>query len=82
MVCRHGVVKTTRLTYEAVEVLTATFDRTRSNNSWKIAARTLRDVAEYFGPKTEQVEWYFKDDKVNFTSYTEKIQNGRGTTFV
>ena len=79
MTCRYGVVKTYRLTYESAEVLNASFDKLRSNNLWVIPARTLRDVVEYFGPKTDQLEWYFKDNKVNFTSFTEKIQNGRGT---
>lgn len=78
MICRHGVVKTTRLIYESAEVLNATFDRKYSSNHWKISARTLRDVVEYFGPRTDQLDWYFKDNKVTFTSYTDKVQNGRG----
>lgn len=32
---------------------------------------------EYFGPKTDQLDWYFQDSRVTFTSYTEKVQNGR-----
>jgi hypothetical protein len=35
---------------------------------------------EYFGPKTDQLDWYFENGKVTFTSYTEKIQAGRGTS--
>jgi cell cycle checkpoint control protein RAD9A len=78
MLCRHGVVKTYRLTYEAAEVLHASFDKARSPNCWTISSRTLRDVVEYFGPKTEQLDWYFENGKVTFTSYTEKVQHGRG----
>jgi len=78
MVCRHGVVKTYRLTYESTEVLQAHFDRGKADNYWTISSRTLGDVVEYFGPKTDQLDWYFQDGKVTFTSYTEKIQSGRG----
>lgn len=78
MICRHGVVKTYRLTYESTEVLHASFDKARSQNYWTISSRTLRDVVEYFGPQTEQLDWYFENGKVTFTSYTEKVQHGRG----
>lgn len=74
--CRFSVVKTFRLTYETAEVLHATFDRQASPNTWTINSRTLRDVVEYFGPKTEHVDWSMNDGKVTFTSYTEKIQVG------
>ena len=80
MLCRHGVVKTYRLTYESAEVLHASFDKTRSENYWTVSSRTLRDIVEYFGPKTEQLDWYFEKGKVIFTSYTEKVQHGRGET--
>ena len=78
MLCRHGVVKTYRLTYESAEVLHASFDKARSQNHWAISSKTLRDVVEYFGPKTDQLDWYFENGKVTFTSYTEKVQHGRG----
>lgn len=78
--CRFSVIKTYRLTYEAAEVLHATFDKQGSPNTWKISSRTMRDVVEYFGPKTEHVDWSLHDDKVTFTSYTEKVQVGRGKT--
>ena len=78
LICKQGIVKIYRLYYESGEVLRATFDQASSTNSWTISSRTLRDVVEYFGPKTDQLDWYFQDGKVTFTSYTEKIQNGRG----
>lgn len=75
--CRFNVVKTFRLTYETAEALNATFDRANSKNSWTLPARTLRDVGEYFGPRSEHVNWSLSDDnKVIFTSYTEKVQAG------
>lgn len=77
LICKHGVVKTYRLYYESGEVLHASFDHATSNNFWTIPSRPLRDMVEYFGPKTDHLDWYFQDGKVTFTSYTEKIQNGR-----
>ena len=78
MFCRFGVVKTYRLTYESAEVLHATFDKETSPNLWTISSKTLSDVVEYFGPKTDQLDWYVQNGKVTFTSYTEKVQSGRG----
>lgn len=76
--CRFSVIKTFRLTYESADALNATFDRTNSNNTWTLPAKTLRDVVEYFGPRSEHVDWSRVDnDKVVFTSYTEKIQAGK-----
>lgn len=76
--CHFSVVKTYRLTYEPTEVLHATFDKNGSLNTWTIPARAIRDVVDYFGPKTEHVDWSLHDDKVTFTSYTDKVQVGRG----
>jgi cell cycle checkpoint control protein RAD9A len=77
MICRQGVVKTYELTYEPTNVLRANFDAAGSPNHWTTSARTLRDIVEYFGAKTDQLDWFFEKGKVNFTSYTEKITNGR-----
>ncbi|OCT51025.1 putative DNA repair protein rad9 [Cladophialophora carrionii] len=75
--CRQGIVKTYRLFYEPGEIMHAAFDKLGSTNYWTASSRTLRDVVEYFGPKTDQLDWYFQNGKVTFTSYTEKIQAGR-----
>ena len=77
MICRHGVVKTYKLTYEPTNVLRANFDNGASPNYWTTSARTLRNIVEYFGAKTDQLDWSFEKGKVNFTSYTEKITDGR-----
>ena len=75
--CRQGIEKKYRLYYEAGEVLHASFDEPTSQNSWTVSSRTLRDVVEYFGRKTEHLDWCYQDGKVTFTSYTEKVQNGK-----
>lgn len=77
MICRFGVVKTYNLTYESTSVLRANFDSAGSFNRWTTPARTLRDVVDYFGARTDQLDWSFERGKVNFTSYTEKIADAR-----
>ena len=77
MMCQHGVVRTYKLTYEPTNVLRANFDLAASPNHWTTPARTLRDIVEHFGAKTDQLDWSFEKGKVNFTSYTEKITDGR-----
>lgn len=75
----QGVTKTYRLTYESVEVSHALFDKNNAPNGWKISSRILREYIEYFGAKTEQLDLLAKDEKAVFTSFTEKIMDGKGT---
>lgn len=73
-----GMIKTYRLTYESVEVMHALFDRTSATQGWSISSRVLREYIEYFGPKTEQLDVVAQDRKAVFTSFTQKIQDGKG----
>ncbi|KAH0290623.1 Rad9-domain-containing protein, partial [Aureobasidium sp. EXF-3399] len=77
MVCRHGVTKTYRLTYESVEISHALFDKHNAPNGWKISSRILREYIEFFGTKTEQLDLLVKEEKAVFTSFTEKIMDGK-----
>ncbi|KAL2067972.1 hypothetical protein VTL71DRAFT_16070 [Oculimacula yallundae] len=74
--CRHGVLKTYRLTFEAVAPMHALFVKENAHNSWAISSKTLREFVEHFGPGTEQLDIYSEDGRVSFTSYTEKIMSG------
>jgi cell cycle checkpoint control protein RAD9A len=74
-----GVTKTYRLSYEAVEVAHALFDKENAPLGWKISSRVLREYIEYFGARTEQLDLLVKDGKAVFTSFTEKIMDGKGT---
>lgn len=78
LTCFKGVTKTYRLTYESVEVSHALFDKPNAPNGWKISSRILREYIEYFGTKTEQLDLLVKDEKAVFTSFTEKIMDGKG----
>lgn len=73
-----GVVKTCRLTYESIEVMHALFDQASAKNHWTIASTPLKDYSEHFGPKTEQLDVYPENGRCIFTSYTEKVMNGKG----
>lgn len=56
----------------------AMFDKTIATNGWKISSRVLRECIEYFGPRTEQLDMVAKEGKAVFTSFTEKIMDGKG----
>lgn len=56
----------------------ALFNRNSSHNTWTISASALRSFAEYFGAKTEQLDVFSENGRTTFTSYTEKIMNGKG----
>ena len=73
-----GVVKTYKLTYEGVEVMHALFDRSSAKNTWRIGSGVLRNLTEYFGAGTEQLDIYAEEGRVRFDSYTEKVMNDRG----
>jgi cell cycle checkpoint control protein RAD9A len=71
------MTKTYRLTYESVEVMHALFDKTSATHGWKIASRVLREYVEYFAPKAEQLDLYADNGKAVFTSFTEKVDDGK-----
>jgi len=75
------MTKTYRLTYESVEVMHALFDRSAATQGWRIASRVLREYVVFFGTKTEQLDLLAQDGKAIFTSFTEKIQDGKGVRF-
>ncbi|KAL9025332.1 MAG: hypothetical protein Q9196_005823 [Gyalolechia fulgens] len=77
MICRHGVTKTYKLTYEAAKIEHALFNHHGAKNKWRIGANVLRSFIDYFGANTEQLDIYAEDGRAAFTSYTEKIANGK-----
>jgi cell cycle checkpoint control protein RAD9A len=80
MVCNQGVIKTYKLTYEAVDVMHALFDRTTAKNRWSMRAGGLREYVEYFGAKTEMLDIFSGEEgegRAVFKSFTEKISNGK-----
>jgi cell cycle checkpoint control protein RAD9A len=75
-----GVVKTYKLTYESVNVMHALFDKHTAINQWSIKASILREIVEYFSPKTEQLDIYHEEDKVTFLSFTEAVVGTKNGT--
>lgn len=72
-----GMNKTYRLTYESIEIMHALFDKAAATQGWRISSRVLREYSEYFGPKTDQLDLLAQEGKAIFTSFTEKIQDGK-----
>lgn len=72
------MVRSYHIPFEAAEVMHALFDKSVADQSWRISAGILREYIEFFGPKTEQLDMVSRDGKAVFTSFTEKIQDGRG----
>ena len=78
MVCNQGVIKTYKLTYEAVDVMHALFDRSVAKNRWSMHSGAVKEYIEYFGTKTEMLDIFAGEDgRCVFKSYTEKISNGK-----
>lgn len=78
MVCNQGVTKTYKLTYEAVDVMHALFDRGVAQNRWSMHSGAVREYIEYFGTKTELLDIFTGEDgRCVFKSYTEKISDGK-----
>ncbi|KAF1947826.1 hypothetical protein EJ02DRAFT_507634 [Clathrospora elynae] len=78
MVCNQGVIKTYKLTYEAVDVMHALFDRSLAKNRWSMHSGAMKEYIEYFGTKTEKLDISAGEDgRCVFKSYTEKIMNGK-----
>ncbi|KAI9729716.1 MAG: hypothetical protein M1834_006667 [Cirrosporium novae-zelandiae] len=77
IICKHGVIKTYRLTYESVGVMSAVFDKKKAVNRWTMKSGALREFIEYFGPGTDQLEIYPDAGRAIFSSFREKVTNGR-----
>jgi cell cycle checkpoint control protein RAD9A len=78
MICNQGITKTYKLTYEAVDVMHALFDRSVAHNRWSMHSGAIREYIEYFGTKTELLDVFTGEDgRCVFKSYTEKISDGK-----
>ncbi|KAK2753388.1 hypothetical protein FQN55_003517 [Onygenales sp. PD_40] len=77
MICRHGVVKTYKLTYEAVEIQHAIFDKSKTENQWAIDSKFLREIIDHFSPSAEQLDVFSENHRAVFTSFTTKVVDGK-----
>ena len=60
----------------------ALFDRTTANNRWSMGSSFLKEFADYFGPKAEQLDIYYEEGKVTFLSFTDKIINSKNGNLI
>ncbi|EGC45311.1 DNA repair protein RAD9 [Histoplasma capsulatum var. duboisii H88] len=77
MICRQGVVKTYKLTYEAAEIQHALFDKSKTQNQWTIDSKYLREIIDHFAPTAEQLDIFSENNRVVFTSFTTKLVDGK-----
>ncbi|RPA98698.1 Rad9-domain-containing protein [Choiromyces venosus 120613-1] len=77
LLCKNRVLKTYRLTYEEVDVMHAVFDKDAARNMWVVKGRLLREFMEHFGPKAEQLDISGENGRAAFTSFTEKLVDGK-----
>ncbi|KAH0609661.1 uncharacterized protein H6S33_013147 [Morchella sextelata] len=77
LVCGHGVLKTYKLTYEEVEVMAPVFDKGQAPNRWTVQARLMKEYMEHFGPKAEGLDITSNNGRAVFTSFTEKVTDGK-----
>ncbi|KAF2280092.1 DNA repair protein Rad9 [Westerdykella ornata] len=78
MVCDQGVIKTYKLTYEAVDVMHALFDRNAAKNRWSMHSSAMKEYIEYFGPRNELLDIVAgQDGRAIFKTYTDKLQSGK-----
>ncbi|KAG0127736.1 Rad9-domain-containing protein [Tuber indicum] len=77
LLCKNRVLKTYRLTYEEVDVMHAVFDKDAARNMWIVKGRLLREFMEHFGPKAEQLDISSENGRAAFTSFTEKLVDGK-----
>lgn len=77
LICRHGVLKTYKLTYEEVELMAPIFDRDMARNRWTISSRLMMEYMVHFGPKAEQFDISSDNGRASFTSFTEKVMDGK-----
>ena len=76
---QSGVKKTYKLTYESVEVTHAVFNKGTATNTWRLHALILRPLVDYFSAGTEQLDVVSEGGRTTFTSFTEKVVNGKGS---
>jgi cell cycle checkpoint control protein RAD9A len=75
-----GIVKTYKLTYEAVDIMHALFDKQSAVNQWSINSSFLREHLDFFSPKVEQLDICYERDRITFLSYTNKVVTAKKGT--
>jgi cell cycle checkpoint control protein RAD9A len=71
------VIKTHKLTYEEVDVMHAIFTRASQPHHWRLSSTLLKEFMEHFAPKAEQLDISTANGRAAFTSFTEKLIDGK-----
>ncbi|CAB65808.1 DNA repair protein rad9 [Schizosaccharomyces pombe] len=75
--CKHGVIKTYKISYEQTQTLHAVFDKSLSHNNFQINSKILKDLTEHFGQRTEELTIQPLQERVLLTSFTEEVVHNR-----
>lgn len=54
------------------------FDKGQAPNRWTVQARLMKEYMEHFGPKAEGLDITSNNGRAVFTSFTEKVTDGKG----
>lgn len=71
------MLKTYKLTYEEVDLMAPVFDRDLARNRWTIGSRLMMEYMVHFGPRAEQFDISSDNGRASFTSFTEKVMEGK-----
>ena len=56
----------------------ALFDKSKTQNQWAVESKFLREIIDHFGPSAEQLDIHAESNRAMFTSFTQKVTNGKG----
>ncbi|EMR10759.1 hypothetical protein PNEG_00908 [Pneumocystis murina B123] len=71
--CKHGVLKTYKITYEQCQTMHALCNKSLCKNKWKIHSRTLKEYLDHFSSRAEELTLMSQNDKLLLTSFTEGL---------
>ncbi|KTW30303.1 hypothetical protein T552_00778 [Pneumocystis carinii B80] len=71
--CKHGVLKTYKITYEQCQTMHALCNKSLCKNRWKIHSRILKEYLDHFSARAEELTLMSQNDKLLLTSFTEGL---------
>ncbi|KAG4301402.1 hypothetical protein PCK1_002328 [Pneumocystis canis] len=71
--CKYGVLKTYKITYEQFQIMHALYDKSSCRNTWKINSRILKEHLDHFSTRAEELTLMIQNDKLLLTSFAEGL---------
>ncbi|KAG5438934.1 hypothetical protein PCANB_002264 [Pneumocystis canis] len=76
--CKYGVLKTYKITYEQFQIMHALYDKSSCRNTWKINSRILKEHLDHFSTRAEELTLMIQNDKLLLTSFAEGLIHDKG----